>query len=202
MPDSQPAARITLATKVTLVRILFIPVFIVLVITYLLGLKSGNPEPTLRWWAFALFLVVATTDALDGYLARSRNEVSALGRLLDPLADKFLLLSAIILLTRPDLTELSPQIPIWFAALVVFRDALLVLGYFVVRRMAGDAHIQPRWSGKFATVLQMLAILWVLAQLADARFIWLVWAAAAFTALAGLQYAWDGYRQVADSRGR
>lgn len=201
MADSLPARRITLATRVTLARILFIPVFIAFVIKYLPGLQAGAPDPMLRWWAFGLFLGIATTDALDGYLARARNEVSALGRILDPLADKFLLLSAIVLLTRPGLPELSPQIPVWFAALVIVRDVLLVLGYIVVRRLAGDAHIQPHWTGKFATVLQMAIVLWVLAQFADARFIWLVRATGFFTALAGLLYARDGWRQVADSKG-
>ena len=201
MADSPPAKRITLASKVTLARILFIPVFIALVINYLLGIQAGAPDSTLRWWAFGLFLAIATTDALDGNLARARNEVSALGRMLDPLADKFLLLSAIILLTRPELPELSPQIPVWFAALVIVRDVLLALGYIVVRRLAGDAHIQPRWTGKFATVLQMAAVLWVLAQFKEANFIWLLYLTGFFTVLAGLQYAWDGRRQVTDSRG-
>lgn len=196
MPGSLPAHGVTLATRVTLARILGIPVFIVLVVYYLLGLERGDPSPTLRWWAFGLFTAVAATDALDGYLARSRNEVSPLGRVLDPLADKSLLLSALILLTRPDIPALTPHIPVWFTALVISRDVLLVGGYFLVRYLAGSVHVQPRWAGKVATVLQMAAVLWALAQFADTRFIWLVCAAGAFTALAGIQYLWDGWRQA------
>ncbi len=196
MSESPPVQGITLATRVTLVRIIAIPAFIVLVIYYLLGLKAGTPNPTLRWWAFGIFLAVAASDALDGYLARSRNEVSALGRILDPLADKLLLLSALILLTRPNLPDLTPHLPVWFSALVISRDALLIGGYFLIRHIAGSVHVQPRWTGKVATVMQMTAILWVLAQFNEHYFNILVWIAGTLTALAGLQYLWDGWRQT------
>ncbi|MCO5045764.1 MAG: CDP-alcohol phosphatidyltransferase family protein [Kiritimatiellae bacterium] len=199
MPGSPPIQGITLATRVTLARIIAIPVFIVLLIYYLLGLKDGTPNPTLRWWAFGIFLTVAATDALDGYLARARNEVSALGRILDPLADKLLLLSALILLTRPNLPALTPHIPIWFSALVISRDALIIGGYFLVRHVAGNVHVQPRWTGKVATVLQMIAILWVLSQYDERHFPILIGVAGALTALAGLQYLWDGWRQARHS---
>lgn len=196
MPRATPAPGMTLATRVTLLRILGIPVFIVLVIYYLLGLQRGAVNPELRWWAFGLFAAVAATDALDGYLARSRNEISNLGRVLDPLADKALLLSGLILLTRPDLPALTPHIPVWFTALVVSRDILLVGGYFLVRHLAGVVHVQPRWTGKLATVLQMATILWTLAQASDLHFTWLVGGAGFFTAIAGLQYVRDGWRQI------
>lgn len=189
-------SQLTLATRVTLLRILGIPAFIVLVIYYLLGLKDGAPDETHRWWALGLFAAVAATDALDGYLARSRNEVSALGRVLDPLADKMLLLSGLILLTRPDLPALTPHIPIWFTALVISRDVLLLGGYFLVRHVAGSVHVQPRWTGKLATVLQMATICWVLAQGPEFHFLALIGAAGFFTATAGAQYIVDGWRQV------
>ncbi len=192
---SSAAHGITLATRVTLLRILGIPVFIVLVVYHLLALSRGEADSIYRWWALAAFAAVAATDALDGYLARSRNEVSNLGRVLDPLADKALLLSALILLTRPDLDALTPHIPVWFTALVISRDILAVGGYFLIRHLVGSVHVQPRWTGKFATVLQMVTILWVLAQLPDRYFLSLVVAAAVFTAVAGLQYLIDGLRQ-------
>ncbi|HMP77774.1 MAG TPA: CDP-alcohol phosphatidyltransferase family protein [Kiritimatiellia bacterium] len=194
-PAPQPP-RLTLATRVTLLRILGIPVFIVLVVYYLLGLERGAPEPLHRWWALGLFVAIAATDALDGYLARSRNEVSALGRILDPLADKALLLSGLLLLTRPDIPALTPHIPVWFTGLVLSRDILLVGGYFLIRHLAGAVHVQPRLTGKLATVLQMATIAWVLAQGPETYFFALVGAAGFLTALAGLQYLRDGWRQV------
>ncbi len=187
---------VTLATRVTIVRIMGVPVFILLLIYYILGLSQGEVHVTQRLLALGVFVAVALTDALDGYLARSRNEVTQLGRVLDPLADKALLLSGLILLTRPNLPELVPHIPIWFTALVISRDVVLVVGYLLIHHFAGHVDVHPRWTGKLATVLQMLTIIWVLLQTAAPHFLWLVGAAGFFTAVAGLQYIVDGVRQL------
>ena len=187
---------LTLATKVTLVRLLGVPVFAVLLVYYTLGLASGQDVELYRKLALGLFVAVAATDALDGYLARSRNEITRLGRFLDPLADKTLLLSALILLTRPHLPQLEPHIPIWFTALVISRDVILAVGYAVIHHFAVTVVVQPRITGKVATVLQMLVIVWVLLQAPATYFYGLVAAAAFFTAVAGVQYVIDGIRQL------
>lgn len=187
---------LTLATKVTILRILGIPVFVLLLVYYTLGLARGEVHDQERLMALGLFVIVALTDALDGYLARARNEITTLGRVLDPLADKALLLSGLILLTRPNLPQLEPHIPIWFTALVISRDALLLVGYFVIHHLAGHVDVRPRITGKVATVLQMLVIFWVLLQAPATHFLWLIIAAAALTAIAGLQYLRDGARQL------
>lgn len=193
---SQTPRGVTLATKVTIARILGVPVFILLLTYYIIGLAGGDAREMHRLLALGVFVAVALTDALDGYLARSRNEVTALGRVLDPLADKALLLSGLILLTRPALPALVPHIPIWFTALVISRDVVLVGGYLLVHHFAGHVEVRPRWTGKLATVLQMLTICWVLLQASEAHFLWLVGTAAFFTAVAGLQYLVDGLRQL------
>lgn len=193
---------LTLATRVTLLRILGIPLFILLVVYHLLELERGASDSIYRWWALAVFALVAATDALDGYLARSRQEISNLGRVLDPVADKALLLSAIILLTRNDLEALTPHLPVWFTVLVISRDALAVGGYFLVRNIAGEVHVQPRWTGKIATVLQMATVIWVLLQAPETGFLTLVAAAACFTAVAGTQYLFDGLRQIEEAHRR
>lgn len=187
---------LTLATKVTLIRLLGVPVFAVLLVYYTLALGRGEAAEGYRRLALGLFVLVAATDALDGYLARSRQEITRLGRFLDPLADKSLLLAGLILLTRPSLPQLEPHIPIWFTALVISRDVALAVGYAIIHHFATTVTIQPRWSGKLATVLQMLVVVWVLLQIPTPHFLWLVGAAALFTALAGLQYARDGIRQL------
>ena len=187
---------LTLATKVTLIRLMGVPVFIVLLLYYTLGLAAGTQVELYRRLALGLFIAVAATDALDGYLARSRNEITRLGRFLDPLADKTLLLSALILLTRPNLPQLEPHIPVWFTGLVISRDVILVVGYSVVHHFATTVTVQPRIAGKVATVLQMLVIVWVLMQAPAPHFLWLVGGAAFFTALAGVQYVLDGMRQL------
>jgi CDP-diacylglycerol--glycerol-3-phosphate 3-phosphatidyltransferase len=187
---------LTLATKVTLLRLLGVPVFAVLLVYYTLGLAHGDEVELYRRLALSLFVVVAATDALDGYLARSRHEITRLGRFLDPLADKTLLLSALILLTRPNLPQLEPHIPIWFTALVISRDATLAVGYAVVHHFAVTVEVQPRLTGKLATVLQMMVITWVLLQAPADYFLALVGAAAFFTTVAGVQYVIDGLRQL------
>lgn len=193
--DATVRAGLTLATKVTLARIMGIPVFVGLLVYYLHGLSRGVEDPRLRVAALIVFVAVAATDALDGYLARSRNEVTRLGKVLDPLADKSLLLSALILLTRPSLPQFEPHIPLWFTLLVISRDVLLLAGYFVIHHLAGRVDIRPCWSGKAATALTMLAVCWVLMQRLDAWFGWCIIAAGACTVVSGIQYAIDGARQ-------
>lgn len=191
---------ITLATKVTLIRLMGVPVFALLLVYYTLGLANGEDVERYRQIALILFVLVAGTDALDGYLARSRNEITRLGRFLDPLADKLLLLTALVLLTRPNLPQLVPHIPIWFSALVISRDLALTIGYMLIHHFANTVTVQPRISGKIATVLQMAVVVWVLLQARADHFLWLVAAAAFFTSVACIQYMIDGTRQLGATR--
>ena len=185
-----------MATKVTIVRLMGVPVFVVLLIYFLYGLRAGQPVDGLRISALLVFVAVASTDALDGYLARSRNQVTTLGKVLDPLADKSLLLAGLILLTRPSLPGLVPPIPIWFSALVISRDVILIAGYFIIHHFAGRVTVHPRWSGKTATVLQMLVIVWVLLQADNRYFLPCVDVAGVVTGISFLQYVIDGARQL------
>lgn len=194
--ESGTKSGLTLATKITLMRILGVPVFILLLVYYTLAVTHGEEGEGYRVAALCLFILVAATDALDGYAARSRNEVTNLGRVLDPVADKGLLLSGLILLSRPALDDLRPQIPLWFTTLVISRDALLVGGYFLIHHFSGRVHVQPRWSGKTATVLQMGLIIWVLLQMPSPLFGYALAVAGILTAVSFLQYAADGARQL------
>jgi CDP-diacylglycerol--glycerol-3-phosphate 3-phosphatidyltransferase/cardiolipin synthase len=90
---------VTFATQITLFRILLIPVFIGVAIYYGESVSLGQANETLRWTTIAVFATAALSDALDGYVARAFNQKSRLGAILDPLADKLLLLSAIITLS-------------------------------------------------------------------------------------------------------
>ena len=191
-----PGGGLTLATKVTLVRLLGVPVFVVLLIYFLYGLRAGQAVDGLRLSALLVFVAVAATDALDGYLARSRNEITTLGKVLDPLADKSLLLAGLILLTRPSLPGLVPHIPIWFSALVISRDVILIAGYFIIHHFAGHVVVHPRWTGKTATVLQMGVIVWVLLQADNRYFLPAVAVAGILTGISFLQYVVDGARQL------
>ncbi|HMP90626.1 MAG TPA: CDP-alcohol phosphatidyltransferase family protein [Kiritimatiellia bacterium] len=187
---------ITLATKITILRILGVPVFILLVMYYLAGIKSGNVSDSYRIAALILFLLVAVTDALDGYLARKRGEVSRLGSILDPIADKALMLSGLILLTKPSVPEIEPHIPLWFTGLVISRDVFLVAGAFLIHAMASEVKIKPHLTGKIATALQVIVIAWVLAQASPYWFMYVVALAGTFTIASWSIYLVDGLRQL------
>lgn len=187
---------LTLANKITILRILGVPVFILMLVYYTMGLAQGNAQEIYRLIALVFFIVLASTDALDGYYARSRNEITALGRMLDPIADKSLLLSSLILLTRPSLPGLLPHIPIWFTLLVISRDVVLILGSIIIHALIGHVEVKPRMVGKIATFFQMVTIVWVLVGGAPRPFLVCVVMAGAFTFLSGALYILDGTRQL------
>ncbi len=196
MTTSMPHNPITMATRITIARILGIPLFVLMLIYYKISLATGEPVDAYRYVALGLFVLIALTDAVDGYLARTRDEETRLGAILDPLADKALLLSAIILLTHPALEALQPQFPIWFTLLIISRDAVLLSGSYIIHTTVGHVEVRPRLSGKFATFLQMAAILAALIPLPVVVFLWIVGAAAVFTLISWLQYIVDGIRQL------
>jgi cardiolipin synthase (CMP-forming) len=187
---------LTLANKITILRILGVPVFILMLVYYTMGLAQGNADESDRVIALLIFVTLAVTDALDGYYARSRNEITTLGRMLDPIADKSLLLSGLILLTRPTLPGLLPHIPIWFTLLVISRDVVLILGSIIIHAFVGHVEVKPRIFGKIATFFQMLTIVWVLIGGAAGPFLVCVIIAGIFTFVSGALYIFDGTLQL------
>lgn len=187
---------LTLASKVTITRLLAVPVFVIVLVYYHRSLGEELPDERLRWAALLLFLLIALTDALDGYLARSRNEITPLGKIIDPIADKALLVSGLVMLTRPELQALQPQLPIWFTGIAISRDVFLVLGAFVIHHLTGHVEVHPRISGKVCTFLQMLCIVLVLVGWGGQGFRLAIFAAAGFTGLSWLQYLFDGFAQL------
>jgi CDP-diacylglycerol--glycerol-3-phosphate 3-phosphatidyltransferase len=189
----------TTANKITVVRILMIPVFVTLAIYYGQSVKRGEPLEWQRFAAIIVFLLAAVSDGLDGYVARRYNQRSALGVILDPIADKGLLLSGIITLSISNWSDVDPnygKFPAWFPVLVITRDAVILIGAALLHVLNGKVRVRPSWTGKVATVLQMCAIAWVMLQL---RFIPLpivVILAAIFTFISGVIYVSDGVRQL------
>ena len=195
MTDWRP--QLTLANRITISRFLLIPVFLLLTIYYMISASDGAPNEILRWAAIMVFLITCLTDALDGYFARVRHERTRLGTLLDPLADKSLLLSALILLTGPWGRIFEPHLPVWYVLLVISRDALLILGAVVIHFTVGHMEVRPRAAGKLATFFQMALILWVLSSGPLRGFNWMLASAAACTLISAIQYILDGARQLA-----
>lgn len=137
----------TISNGLTFVRLLLAPVVVV-------GLYR-------QCWvmAFVLFVVAAATDLLDGYIARAFDQQTHLGTILDPLADKCLLVASFGALAFFHLPFF--HVPHWFFLIVVCREALILLGSIILLRWFKDAHIQPMLWGKMTTFLQILFIIWV-----------------------------------------
>ena len=189
----------TTANKITVIRILMIPVFVTLAIYYGESIQEGNPQDWMRFTAIAVFLLAAISDGLDGYVARRYNQRSSLGVILDPIADKGLLLSGIITLSISNWSQVDPhygKFPAWFPVLVITRDVVIVTGSLLLHVLNGTVRVRPSWTGKVATVLQMAAIAWVMLQMRIAPLIYIVVAAGFFTLVSGVIYFRNGLRQL------
>lgn len=185
--------KLGLANWITLIRMTLIPVFLV----FLLG-KFGDNQALVTWrsWLAAIvFIVLAATDAVDGYVARSRNEVTTFGKFIDPLADKLLVTAALV-----GLVQLG-NLPGWIAIVIISRE-LVVSGLRMVAVAEGKVIDASSW-GKVKTVFQIIAIVGfivkdspILTTYATARgaeafgvLSWVVMAAAiALTIVSAVQY--------------
>jgi cardiolipin synthase len=181
---------VTTANKITILRILLIPFFVVEVLYYV---QAGNEVHKVL--AIFCFAVAAICDGVDGYIARRYNQRSELGAILDPLADKLLLVSAIVVLSF-DHQPYFKIVPLWLTGTIIGRDVLLVIGLVVIQVTIGKVSVRPRMVGKIATVLQMIVVLWILMDLNERWLFALIAGAAAFTAISGVLYVWDGVRQL------
>ena len=182
----------TTANKITVGRIFLIPAFI-----YVLLRHRDEGLDWQRWFALGAFALISVLDGVDGFVARRFHQKSELGAVLDPLADKLLLVSALILLSL-DQPHLNP-LPRWLNFMVISRDILLVVGLALIHFIVGKVTVRPRISGKMATVLQMTAVLWTLLRWPTEMQWWIAAAAAALTLGAGIQYLFDGMRQLSAS---
>ena len=184
----------TTANKITILRILLIPFFVVELLYYV---RTGNEVH--RLLAILSFAITAILDGVDGYIARHYHQISELGKILDPLADKLLLVSRIVALSFNHGNFLG-QIPLWFTGTIIGRDLLILVGVAVIRFIVGQVKVHPRLPGKIATVLQMAVVLWVLLKWDVGRGgRWLFYcaiAAAICTGFSGLLYVFDGIKQL------
>ena len=140
------------ATSVTLLRICLVPVFVVAIISPWPEYFPfwADAEASKPWIAAGIFILLAATDGLDGYLARSRGEVTNFGKFIDPLADKILVAAALLALI-----ELG-VLPSWVALVILTRE-FIVSGIRMVAASQGVV-IAASWYGKAKTVAQIVAI--------------------------------------------
>jgi len=165
----------------TLGRIVAIPAFLILL------------EDNRYREALAVFVAAGITDGLDGAIARLTHTKPTLGAFLDPAADKALLVSAFIAL------GFMHVVPRWLVVLVISRDVVIVLGYFMLFMMTQRTmEVHPTVSGKASTALQLLSVTVVLVAFIDATLVssgieqTVFYATGAVTTLAGLQYMYRG----------
>lgn len=173
------------ANYVTMVRIAMVPFF-----AWAL-LVDGGESVTWRIVATAVFVVAALSDRLDGYLARSRGLITDLGKLLDPIADKLLVGTALVLLWWP-----LGELPWWVPVVILARE----LGITLMRMAVLKYAVMPASrGGKLKTVLQAIAITAFLLPRADLPWLtviaWIVMVAAVVvTVVTGLEYAYQGWK--------
>jgi cardiolipin synthase (CMP-forming) len=178
----------TWATRITILRLILVPVFVTFIITYN---DSDHRQEAWRYAAIGVFLLASISDAVDGYLARHWNQGSALGALLDPIADKLLLFAALVTLSLIPVGHLRP-FPIWFPVIIISRDALLLGGYCVLRHFQVPVEIRPHWTGKASTVFTLTAIGAVLFKLGDKAILGFCAVGAGFALICTVIYVRQG----------
>lgn len=180
-------AVLTTANGLTILRIVFIPVFIILLTDGSAGL------------ALAIFLAAGITDILDGVIARRYGQKTSIGSVLDPLADKLLMVTSIVILSLPQMGFLN-VFPRWLTILLISRDVLMMLVALVIVLMVGWRFFKPSIYGKASTMLQMLTVIAVLycnwrgAAVPELRVLYYL--TGALTAFSGLHYLVTGRDRV------
>lgn len=165
---------LNIPNTLTLIRIIIIPVFITSIIYCRYNIS------------LVLFIVAAFTDLLDGLVARLMNQKTVIGTFLDPLADKFLLVSSFVILS------IYNFIPKWIAVVVISRDIIVIAGWFILYLISGSPRIEPSILGKMTIWVQSLFIAYVLLNinivfLTELKNV-LIYLTTSITAISGLEY--------------
>lgn len=171
---------LNLPNTLTITRIVIIPIFITAVIY-----KRYD-------YALYLFVIAALTDTLDGLIARLTNQKTVLGTFLDPLADKFLLVTSFILFS------INGLLPEWLTITVISRDIIVIIGWVLIYLITHTSNVEPTITGKAAIAMQLILLCYVLleiniASLPEINEV-LIWATAALTIISGLHYIYRGLK--------
>jgi CDP-diacylglycerol--glycerol-3-phosphate 3-phosphatidyltransferase len=171
---------LNLPNILTLLRILLVPVLVVV----LLG-ETENGD----LWAAIVFALASATDAMDGYLARSRNAITTFGKLMDPIADKLLIIAALVALVSLD------RLAAWVAMVIIAREVAVTMTRMQATQQG--VVIAANWWGKAKTIVQVAAI-FLLIVAGDPSPVWVdgvVYGAVAITIVSGVDYFF-GLRRV------
>lgn len=192
------------ATRITIFRILMIIPFV----SFMLKINdpdlSDIAQNVMRYISILLFLLMAVSDGVDGYLARSKNQITKLGAFLDPIADKLLITCACLLLASPRGQVENFPLPPTVVVLIIGKDLFLLIGFVIVYLITSKIHIAPVFIGKIATTLQLSMVTGILigpeissilpGWIWFLRILW--WSAAGTAILVTLIYIRDGSRYI------
>jgi cardiolipin synthase len=182
----------TPANQLTLLRMIFIPIFATLLVYDEVG------------WAFAVFILAGITDGLDGLMARLLKQKTQLGAYLDPIADKLLLTTSFVFLSIKSIA-LPIMIPLWLTIFVISRDVLLVASALMIALSTGHRTFKPSLYGKLTTFAQIATVVIVLLVnflgVHPPLLHWLFVLTGAITIFSGLHYIYQGRKLVLDDNG-
>jgi cardiolipin synthase len=196
--------KLSWANRITILRIFLIIPFV----SCMLKINDPDLSPMLqramRYSAIFIFLAMAISDGVDGYLARRKKQVTRLGAFLDPIADKLLITSACLLLTSQRAAVQGFSLPPTVVVLIVGKDLFLLIGFVILYLITSQIRIHAVWIGKVATTLQLSMVAGVLIAPEVAGFfsgwIWFLrvvwWSAAVAAVLATLVYIRNGSRYI------
>ena len=192
------------ANRITVVRILLIVPFVSCMLKINDPALSQAMRAMMRYVSMGIFFIMALSDVLDGYLARSKGQVTRLGSFLDPMADKLLMMCACLLLASRRAGVENFLLPPTVVVLVIGKDLFLLIGFVIIYFITLKVRIVPVWIGKIATVLQLSMVAGILLAPEISRFvpgwIWFLrvlwWSAAGTAILATLIYIHTGSRYI------
>jgi len=188
------------ANRITVARILLTPPFVILM------LHNQDPQngTIYRYLALAVFVLMGVSDGIDGYLARRYKQATRLGSFLDPMADKLLMASALLLMASNRACVPNFELPDWVVVLILGKDLFLLMGFLIIYFLTLQVRIVPAYIGKIATVLQLAMVTGILiapevsrsvpAWILVLKFLW--WSAAGTAIIATLLYIRTGIKYI------
>jgi CDP-diacylglycerol--glycerol-3-phosphate 3-phosphatidyltransferase len=197
--------KLSWANRITILRILLIVPFVSFM------LKINDPDlgvgwqVAMRYLAIGIYLVMAVSDGVDGYLARTRKQVTRLGAFLDPTADKLLITSACLLLASQRSAVEGFLLPPTVVVLIIGKDLFLLIGFVILYLITSQVRIHTVWIGKVATALQLSMVAGILigpevSLVIGEGWLWFLrvlwWSAASAAILATLVYIRNGSRYI------
>lgn len=195
------AKQMTIANYITIGRILLIPVFVLFAWIYGQSVLDKTPMEFYRAVAIIAFAFAGIGDWLDGFVARRWNQQSRLGSFLDPIADKFLIFSGIMLLSWVPWGENDWKIPVWYAWMAVLRDLSIATAVALIYAFNKKVVMRVNFFSKLNTVAQLVMLGWVMLKIVPFSPVYPTYICAALILLSSYSYTMETIRQISIDQG-